>query len=101
MLSQVPRNDEGLEAIIFTAQGDMRQALNNLQSTYAGFGFVSAENVFKVRGLRMWAYILVHNTLYDNNDELLVVDTLLYFMYMYMYQFALHKYESVHPIAYF
>ena len=51
MLSQVPRNDEGLEAIIFTAQGDMRQALNNLQSTYAGFGFVSAENVFKVRGL--------------------------------------------------
>lgn len=45
---QVPRCDEGLEAIIFTAQGDMRQALNNLQSTYAGFGFVSAENVFKV-----------------------------------------------------
>jgi len=24
------------------------QALNNLQSTYAGFGFVNAENVFKV-----------------------------------------------------
>lgn len=46
---QVPRCDEGLEAIIFTAQGDMRHALNNLQSTYAGFGFVSAENVFKVR----------------------------------------------------
>ncbi|XP_064392063.1 replication factor C subunit 2-like [Halichondria panicea] len=44
----VPRCDEGLEAIIFTAQGDMRHALNNLQSTYAGFGFVSAENVFKV-----------------------------------------------------
>jgi len=45
---QVPRTDDGLEAIVFTAQGDMRQALNNLQSTYAGFGFVNAENVFKV-----------------------------------------------------
>ncbi|XP_041349744.1 replication factor C subunit 2-like [Gigantopelta aegis] len=40
--------DDGLEAIIFTAQGDMRQALNNLQSTYQGFGHVTAENVFKV-----------------------------------------------------
>lgn len=29
--SQVPNNSEGLEAIIFTADGDMRQALNNLQ----------------------------------------------------------------------
>ena len=26
----------------------MRQAINNLQSTFSGFGFVSAENVFKV-----------------------------------------------------
>jgi replication factor C subunit 2/4 len=26
----------------------MRQAINNLQSTYSGFGFVSEENVFKV-----------------------------------------------------
>merc|ERR1711923_696194 len=40
--------DDGLEAIVFTAQGDMRQALNNLQSTYEGFGFVRSENVFKV-----------------------------------------------------
>ncbi|KAI9363951.1 replication factor C subunit 4 [Zopfochytrium polystomum] len=39
---------EGLEAIIFTAEGDMRQAINNLQSTQSGFGFVNAENVFKV-----------------------------------------------------
>merc|ERR1712034_155998 len=38
----------GLEAIVFTAQGDMRQAINNLQSTHAGFGFVNPENVFKV-----------------------------------------------------
>jgi len=40
--------DDGLEAIVFTAQGDMRQALNNLQSTYEGFGFVKSDNVFKV-----------------------------------------------------
>ena len=26
----------------------MRQAINNLQSTYAGFGFISPEAVFKV-----------------------------------------------------
>ena len=26
----------------------MRQAINNLQSTHSGFGFVSSENVFKV-----------------------------------------------------
>ncbi|XP_025066393.1 replication factor C subunit 2 isoform X1 [Alligator sinensis] len=44
----VPYADDGLEAIIFTAQGDMRQALNNLQSTYSGFGFINSENVFKV-----------------------------------------------------
>ncbi|KPP68262.1 replication factor C subunit 2-like [Scleropages formosus] len=44
----VSTTNDGLEAIIFTAQGDMRQALNNLQSTCAGFGCVNSENVFKV-----------------------------------------------------
>jgi len=44
----VPYTDDGLEAILFTAQGDMRQALNNLQSTYQGFSHVNGENVFKV-----------------------------------------------------
>ena len=39
---------EGLEAIIFTADGDMRQAVNNLQSTHSGFGLVSPNHVFKV-----------------------------------------------------
>jgi replication factor C subunit 2/4 len=39
---------EGLEALIFTAEGDMRQAINNLQSTVSGFGFVNEDNVFKV-----------------------------------------------------
>lgn len=44
----VKYNDEGLAALIFSAEGDMRQAINNLQSTWAGFGFVSGDNVFKV-----------------------------------------------------
>jgi replication factor C subunit 2/4 len=39
---------EGLDAIIFTAEGDMRQAINNLQSTVSGFDFVNPDNVFKV-----------------------------------------------------
>ncbi|KAM3175650.1 Subunit of heteropentameric Replication factor C (RF-C) [Hymenolepis weldensis] len=44
----VDYTDEGLEAVVFTAEGDMRQALNNLQSTHQGFGLVTSENVFKV-----------------------------------------------------
>lgn len=40
--------NDGLEAIIFTAEGDMRQAINNLQSTVAGHGLVSGDNVFKI-----------------------------------------------------
>merc|ERR1712241_217670 len=47
-LENVEYSDDGLEAVVFTAQGDMRQALNNLQSTKEGFGLVKAENVFKV-----------------------------------------------------
>ncbi|RKF76833.1 Replication factor C subunit 4 [Golovinomyces cichoracearum] len=45
---KVKYNDEGLAALIFSAEGDMRQAINNLQSTFAGFDFVSGDNVFKV-----------------------------------------------------
>ena len=40
--------NDGLEAILFTCDGDMRQALNNLQSTCSGFGEVTPDNVFKV-----------------------------------------------------
>lgn len=46
--NQVEYNDDGLTALIFTSEGDMRQAINNLQSTFSGFGFVSGDNVFKV-----------------------------------------------------
>lgn len=41
-------DEDGLEAIVFTAQGDMRQGLNNLQSTANGYGLVNSVNVFKV-----------------------------------------------------
>ncbi|KAH9540194.1 hypothetical protein CY35_15G098500 [Sphagnum magellanicum] len=44
---KVPYVPEGLEAVVFTADGDMRQALNNLQATYSGFQFVNQDNVFK------------------------------------------------------
>eukprot|EP01102_Stenamoeba_stenopodia_P017208 TRINITY_DN6135_c0_g1_i1.p1 TRINITY_DN6135_c0_g1~~TRINITY_DN6135_c0_g1_i1.p1 ORF type:complete len:341 (-),score=62.87 TRINITY_DN6135_c0_g1_i1:48-1070(-) len=47
-LEDVSCEDDGLEAIIFTAEGDMRQALNNLQATHAGFGVITPDNVFKV-----------------------------------------------------
>jgi len=39
---------DGFEAIIFTAEGDMRYALNNLQATAAGFGYINKDNVFRV-----------------------------------------------------
>ncbi|KAI9298826.1 replication factor C subunit 2 [Neoconidiobolus thromboides FSU 785] len=47
-LENVQYNADGLAAIVFTADGDMRQAINNLQSTFSGFGFVNQENVFRV-----------------------------------------------------
>jgi replication factor C subunit 2/4 len=45
---RVATTPDGLEALIFSADGDMRQALNNLQSTAAGFGLVDREAVLKV-----------------------------------------------------
>jgi replication factor C subunit 2/4 len=44
----LPYTNDGLEAVIFTADGDMRQALNSLQATANGFGLVNQDNVFKV-----------------------------------------------------
>ena len=51
MLSEekLEATNDGLEALLFTAEGDMRYALNNLQATSAGFdGVINRENVFKV-----------------------------------------------------
>ncbi|XP_045778679.1 replication factor C subunit 2 [Maniola jurtina] len=40
--------EEGVSAVVFTAQGDLRAALNNLQAAAQGGGHVSPERVFKV-----------------------------------------------------
>ena len=40
--------NDGLEAVVFTADGDMRQALNSMQATANGFGLINQDNVFKV-----------------------------------------------------
>lgn len=45
---KVPYDQSGIDAAVFTADGDMRIALNNAQSTHNGFGFVNAKNLNKV-----------------------------------------------------
>ena len=40
--------EDGYQAIIFCAEGDMRSALNILQSTWIGFENVTLQSVFKV-----------------------------------------------------
>ncbi|XP_074588481.1 replication factor C subunit 4 isoform X1 [Curcuma longa] len=68
---KVPYVPEGLEAIIFTADGDMRQALNNLQATFSGFRFVNQENVFKVCDQPHPLHVknMVRNVLEGNFDD--------------------------------
>lgn len=44
----IEMNEDGVEALIYTADGDLRNALNNLQATVQGFGKLTQENVFKV-----------------------------------------------------
>ena len=44
----VEHSEKGVEALVFTAEGDMRNALNNLQATVAAYGEVSFENVLSV-----------------------------------------------------
>lgn len=41
-------SNEGLESILFIADGDMRLAINSLQSTFSGFSYISPENVYRV-----------------------------------------------------
>ncbi|PXF41310.1 Replication factor C subunit 2 [Gracilariopsis chorda] len=45
---KVPHDQSGINAAVFTADGDMRIALNNVQSTFNGFGFVNEKNLNKV-----------------------------------------------------
>tara|TARA_Y200000002_G_C22678385_1_gene663022 strand:+ start:787 stop:1824 length:1038 start_codon:yes stop_codon:yes gene_type:complete len=41
-------DEEGLEAIIFISQGDVRLAINCLESTYFGFNKITYQNVYKI-----------------------------------------------------
>ncbi|CCW66004.1 unnamed protein product [Phytomonas sp. Hart1] len=45
---KVQYTDDGLEALLYLAEGDLRQAMNALQATHTGYAMVNAENVFKV-----------------------------------------------------
>jgi len=38
----------GIEALNFISQGDIRQAINNLEATYHGYKLITEENVFKL-----------------------------------------------------
>jgi replication factor C subunit 2/4 len=41
-------DESGIEAAVFAAEGDMRNALNNCQSAFSGFGSVTAEHIHRV-----------------------------------------------------
>jgi len=47
-LEKIPFTEEGLNTIITTSQGDLRQAINNLQLTYNGYIHIIPENVYKL-----------------------------------------------------
>lgn len=47
-LENIIAEEEGIKALIETAEGDMRYALNNMQSTIVGFGKVTKDNVYKI-----------------------------------------------------
>lgn len=47
-MEKVQYTKDGLEALLFTADGDMRRAVNNLQNVSSGFNLLTKENVFKV-----------------------------------------------------
>ena len=41
-------DDKGIETLNFISQGDIRQAINNLEATYHGYKTITEENVFKL-----------------------------------------------------
>lgn len=47
-LENVPYDNEGVDALVFTAEGDMRNVLNGAQSTYNASGMISADNVYRM-----------------------------------------------------
>lgn len=47
-IENVEYTNEGLDAVIFSSQGDIRQAINNLEVIHYGYGKIIPENVFKI-----------------------------------------------------
>ncbi|OIR58703.1 MAG: replication factor C subunit 4 [Amphiamblys sp. WSBS2006] len=47
-LESVSVTEDGVDALCFISDGDMRQAINNLQATFSGAGLVSETNVYRV-----------------------------------------------------
>lgn len=45
---KIEYDETGLNDLVETSNGDMRQALNNLQSTAVGFGVINHENVYSI-----------------------------------------------------
>ncbi|EDO05818.2 Replication factor C subunit family member [Babesia bovis T2Bo] len=44
----VQYTNDGMEALLFTANGDMRRAVNNLQNVSSGYNLITSQNVYKV-----------------------------------------------------
>ena len=47
-IENITYTEKGLGAIIFISQGDIRQAINNLEATYHGYQTITEENVYKL-----------------------------------------------------
>ena len=45
---KITYDDDGLDAIIFISQGDIRKSINCLESTYFGFKKITYKNVYKI-----------------------------------------------------
>jgi len=45
---KIEYDENGVNAILLTSHGDLRQAINNLQSTYCGYHNITYENVLKI-----------------------------------------------------
>ncbi len=50
--------EEGINALVTVSQGDLRQAINNLQLTYNGYSNVIPDNVFSNNCLSKWIQLI-------------------------------------------
>ncbi|ODV86801.1 hypothetical protein CANARDRAFT_195883 [[Candida] arabinofermentans NRRL YB-2248] len=78
-LEKIEYTNDGLEALIFTSEGDMRQAINNLQSTFYGFKLLNSKNVYKI--VDSPHPIIINNMLLkcyngEFNNSLIILDKL-------------------------